>query len=193
VEPVPPDAPTPPPIPASSASPPPLPTSTPTPPTPPPAGRDPEFDPVLNTSALELDHSPESYQRLVANPFLGFFAIVAWMAVVLILFQGIFGPFTPMAAILMLAALALLPPLFQYHCLDCGATGRLTEWRRHMCPSVAERRLEGRTRRIRGPAPPIQVLLWLWVLMALIVAAAALEIRPARFGILVPKSESNRP
>jgi hypothetical protein len=148
---------------------------------------------VLNTAGLELDHSPESYQRLVANPFLGFFAIVAWVLGVLILFKGVLGPFTPMAALLMLAALALLPPLFQYHCLDCGATGRLTEWRRHMCPSVAERRLEGRTRRLRGPAPPIQVLLWLWVLMALIVAAAALDIRPGNLGLPWPKSASGKP
>jgi hypothetical protein len=168
VEPAPPDAPTPEPTPA------------PTPPELPPAGRDPEFDPVLNTEGLELDHSPESYQRLVANPFLGFFAIILWLGALYTLFLGYLGPFTPMAALLLMSSLALLPPLFQFHCLDCGATGRLSGWRRHMCPSVAERRLEGRVRHLRGPAPPIQILLWLWVLMALIVAAAAFDLHPGR-------------
>lgn len=144
----------------------------------PPAGRDPEFDPILPDHALELDHSPESYQRLLTNPFLGIAAILAWLAgMFALIFQGFAGPFTLMAVLLMLASLGLVPGLFQYHCLDCGKVGRLSEWRRHLCPSVAERRIEGRRRVLRGPTPPVQVILWLWALMLLFVLAHVLGLR----------------
>lgn len=144
----------------------------------PPAGRDPEFDPILPDHALELDHAPEAYQRLVANPFLGIAAVLAWLAgMAALIFHNVAGPFTLMAILLMFAALGLVPGLFQYQCLDCGKIGRLSEWRRHMCPSVAERRLEGRTRFWRGPTPPVQVIIWLWFLMLLFILAHSLGLR----------------
>jgi hypothetical protein len=133
---------------------------------------------VILPEWFELDHSPESYQRLVSNPFLGILGVIGWLMGMTALFvHGVGGAFTPMATLLLLASLALIPGLFQYHCLDCGATGRLSDWRRHMCPRVAERRLEGRNRRIHGPTPPVQVILWLWILMALILLVHSLGFR----------------
>ncbi len=144
----------------------------------PPPERDPEFEPIIPTRLIELDHSPESYQRLVANPFLGFFAILVWLAALYaIVVLGWVGAFAPMAVVLMIAILWLIPGLFQYHCLDCGRTGKLSDWRRHICLHVAERRIEGRVRRIRGPTPPVQIILWLWILMALALSAHSLGFR----------------
>ena len=163
------------PIPEAAASPtgptdgPPFPSRTPNVPA---AGRDPEFGSVAGLAGLELDHSPESYLRLLANPFLGLAAILGWLGTIRALLGGFAGALTPMAVVLMFAALYLLPGLFHYHCLDCGRSGKLRLWKRHMCARVAERRAEGRVRRLRGPSPPAQLVLWIWALMALAVVFA---------------------
>ena len=73
----------------------------------------------------------------------------------------------------LLAAAYFLPRLFHYHCLDCGRTGRLTRWKRHVCPEVARRIVEGRPRRLRGPGPLAQTLLWGYVLAVILVLASA--------------------
>ena len=145
----------------------------------PPAARDPEFGATAGLGGLELDHSPESYQRLLANPLLGLAAILGWLGVMRALFGGFAGPLTPMALVLMVAALVLLPSLFHFHCLDCGRTGRLRSWKGHMCARVAERRMEGRARRIRGPSPTTQLIFWFWGLMAVAVLFGAAIVRLA--------------
>jgi len=139
-----------------------------------PATRDPEFqapaEPRLRL--VELDHSPEAYLRLVANPFLGLFGYIAWLSLTI----GLVGAgarsrtailISPLVVSAMIWLLFRIPRLFQYHCLDCGATGRIAEWRRHICLASSERRRIGRPRSLRGPTPPNQVILWLWVLLAL--------------------------
>ena len=139
-----------------------------------PAPPDPDFQATVPAPLIELDHSPESYLRLVANPFLGLFGLIVWLgALDWIVVKGGAGPFGLLALVLTLASLGLLPALFQYHCLDCGATGRLSRWRKHICPRSAARRFAGRPRRLRGPTPPVQVVLWLWGLMALTLLAHA--------------------
>jgi hypothetical protein len=136
---------------------------------PPPANRDPEFASGLPNSVeagAELI-DPSDYLRLVANPVLGLLGIVAWFAslrwVVAVLRKSpeLIGPLTPILAALFLASLALVGGLFQYHCLDCGGTGRLGRWPEHRCPVSSQRRREGQTRWLKGPTPPLQILLWL--------------------------------
>jgi hypothetical protein len=141
-------------------------------PTPPPVERDPEFRrPVgLGLGLEDLDHAPEAYLRLMANPFLGCFGLVAWAALAVMLLRlasDIQGSLAPLVVMGMLLLLIPLPRLFQYHCLDCGATGRLSRWRQHLCARSAERRRAGRPRRLAGPTPPTQVVLWLWLALAL--------------------------
>src|SRR5262249_13185234 len=131
--------------------------------------RDPEFSsPQHQGRLIELDHAPESYLRLVANPFLAASAGLAWLWFlfhVVAEFVSMRSPFTPVVALVMVGLLALIVPLFQYHCLDCGATGRLSRWRRHICMVSASRRERGRPRRLRGPSPPAQVVLWFWFVL----------------------------
>jgi hypothetical protein len=135
--------------------------------------RDPDFDAPRPVEPLlvELDHSPESYQRLMANPFLGAFGFIAWIVALgwLLKVRDRFAPpVIPIVVVVMISALLLPPRLFHYHCLDCGATGRLWAWRRHVCHASAERRRLGRPRRWRWPSPPVQVLFWLWFLLYLL-------------------------
>lgn len=130
---------------------------------------DPDLDGTLNENTLPYDGSPELYLRLVANPFLAALGLLGWVLVMGMIIRGGPGPYSPLAALLTLASLALLPRLLHYHCLDCGRTGQLTAWRRHVCPGVVARRFDGRDRRFRGPTPYIQVLLWLWLCAALLV------------------------
>lgn len=145
----------------------------------PTAERDPEFDATVTARNLDLEIAPEAYLRLVANPFLGLLALLGWLlAVHWLVVRGGAGLLLPMAVILLLASLALIPGRFQYHCLDCGRTGRLGDWRRHVCRRVAERRLNAEPRRFLGPSPPVQVVLWLWVLMALVLVAHAYDWLP---------------
>jgi hypothetical protein len=130
---------------------------------------DPEFGSFRAGPLLrDLDGEPEAYLRLVANPFLGLVYLVAWLVTLYeSLVGGFAGPLTPMLVALLIAGLGLVPGLMQYHCLDCGGTGRLWRWRKHLCHRSLSRREAGRPRRFRGPSPPLQVILWLWMLMAL--------------------------
>ncbi len=136
--------------------------------------RDFEFDSTILAREAEIDHRPELYLRVVANPFLGLFAFFLWLAAMYaVIVDGVAGLLGPIAFFLLLPCLALIPGRFQYHCLDCGRTGKLSEWTRHVCPRVVERRIEGRIRRLRGPSPTVQIILWLWFLMALALAVEA--------------------
>ena len=115
-----------------------------------------------------LDGEPEAYLRLIANPFLGLLYLVTWLIFLYKAVIGEFaGPLTPMLVVVLVTALGLVPYFMQYHCLDCGATGRLLRWRKHLCHRALARKESGQRRRIRGPTPPLQIVLWLWGLVAL--------------------------
>src|SRR5262249_22139577 len=134
-----------------------------------PPERDPEFRGQVEPRLLEIDYAPEAYLRLVANPFLALFALIAWVGLAALAFRrgfdGTNSVFIPAFVIVMVVLLLRIPVLLQSHCLDCGATGRLAHWRRHACPAAAARRRSGRPRPLRGPTPPTQVILWLWLLL----------------------------
>lgn len=142
---------------------------------------DPEFGSFYGGPlAGGFDGDPESYLRLVANPFLGFVYLTAWLAVMYeTVIVGFAGPLTPMLLAILIAGLWLTPQLIHFHCLDCGGTGRLPRWRKHACPKSLQRSAAGRPRRLRGPSPPLQVILWVWVLMALALFVNALGLYPA--------------
>jgi len=54
--------------------------------------------------------------------------------------------------------------LFQYHCLDCGATGWLIRQRRHACPEDVVRWRNRGPRRRRVPSIGTQIVLWCYLL-----------------------------
>jgi hypothetical protein len=150
----------------------------------PPPQRDPEFTySGIDTGGNQpVPVAPQQYLRVVANPFLGLVGLLVWAMVVLkfgsLLQQHaeLYGPLTPIIALILLASLALLPHLFQFHCLDCGATGRLGRWRRHACAPSALRRSTGQPRRFHGPTPLVQIILWLWFLLFICVLGDALGV-----------------
>jgi hypothetical protein len=109
---------------------------------------------------------------LVANPFLGLVGLVAWFAAVR---TWVFNETPSLSTIVLcgLGAVLVVRPLFQYHCLDCGRTGRLTRWREHACERVIARYLAGRPRRLRGPTPGVQTFLWILLSLAGAVAVLA--------------------
>ncbi|GIW88585.1 MAG: hypothetical protein KatS3mg108_2909 [Isosphaeraceae bacterium] len=135
-----------------------------------PRARDPDFDPVPR-SAPNATGAEESYLRLVANPFLAIAVVLLtlWSLRLIGRLPWAGGSkFALGVAVLMIGFVLGLRGL-RYHCLDCGGSGRLTRWRSHLCPAVAERRLSGQARRWRGPTPGLQLLLILWVLVAIVV------------------------
>jgi hypothetical protein len=114
------------------------------------------------------------YQRLVVNPFLTVLALVITAAIQrwasehlsLGMFELGFG----------LLALEFL--LVQYHCRDCGATGFLIRFRRHVCPAVLARWNQREWPRFRGPGVRAQLVGWFILLLSVtilvwIVRAAA--------------------
>lgn len=124
--------------------------------------RDRDLDPPAlvrrRPSHASLDLGP--FQRLIANPFLAILATVGWYAAVRSSIQAARADlFVPVAL-----CFVVVPFLFQYHCLDCGTTGRLASAARHACPHVEARRQSGRPRRVRGPSPAAQTKLWLLAL-----------------------------
>jgi hypothetical protein len=134
--------------------------------------RDPEFDSTAVPGILTPLDSPEYYLRLIANPFLAILAFLAWLGALvwlchLDLDRELIGPMVPIIAVVFLFGLWKIGSLFQYHCLDCGKTGRMSRWREHVCVPSALRRQAGRVRRFRGPSLFVQVVLWLWGLLAL--------------------------
>jgi hypothetical protein len=134
-------------------------------PAPPEPGTDPDFRSEIPATWTSIDENPELYLRLIINPFLACSAAVAWLAIVLdAVHQGWAGPLTPMMLIVLGGALMLLPRLTHMHCLDCGATARYGDWRLHLCPHAASRRIGDRPRSWRGPRPSTQF--WLGLLTA---------------------------
>jgi hypothetical protein len=129
-------------------------------PSPSPSSHDPNFDPPRHARPGSNGHPtpllPQQYQRLVANPFLAVLALVSWGAAM--------GEGLARRKLWLVMLLAPLPIAFarllQYHCLDCGATGRLFRWKDHACERVVARQLSGKVRRFRGPNPAFQTILW---------------------------------
>lgn len=137
---------------------------------------DPEFETArIGPLDGDLGAEPEKFLRMLANPFLSFFYLVLWFGAMYESVAGGFaGPLMPMLIVVLIAALGLVPTLAQYHCLDCGATGRLLRWRRHSCQKSIERKITGRSRSMVLPNPPLQIVLWIWIVMtaALLLNAA---------------------
>jgi hypothetical protein len=132
---------------------------------------DPEFGAQVASNWSEIEEHPEWFVRVVCNPFLAFGAVILWLAIILdAAMRGWARELTVPLAIVSAGLLVLsLPRLCRYHCLDCGHSAPLGEWRRHLCPSAAGRRLANQPRRWRGPLPIQQfwiafVLAWLVIL-----------------------------
>ena len=124
---------------------------------------DPDLDPPRPTAGA--NGGPplylEEFQRLVANPFLAVF----WLIVLFgLLREALAIKSLPLVG-LAVCGLLVLGHLLQYHCRDCGSTGPLFRWKSHACPSVLARQQTGRARRIRGPNPYTQMVLWIYVLI----------------------------
>lgn len=133
---------------------------------------DPEFDPAPTATVRLRDFDPIEHQRVLVNPFLAVLAVVAWWRLASSLFRGPFPPLAVLAAL----ALAALPLLVQYHCLDCGRTGIYARLRRHACPGVQARWREGRRSRLPFPRARSQMIFWAYAIgsAALLAAVAGL-------------------
>jgi hypothetical protein len=116
----------------------------------------------------------QRFQRLLANPFLGATGIVAWVALMrkVVEYQRID------LTVVVLLLVVPLGYLFQYHCLDCGATALVTRWRSHRCAAVELRRASGRGRFLHGPTPMVQTVLWVFFLFICLVIILASSTRP---------------
>jgi hypothetical protein len=131
------------------------------------------LDPTLDAPGHFLGRSLgsigslERYQRLVANPFLGILALVGSFVAIRMACE------TERFDVVMVATgtIVFARWFLQFHCLDCGATGRLSRWRQHACPAVVFRLATRCPRRFRGPTPPTQTALWL---VTLVLGIAAL-------------------
>jgi hypothetical protein len=136
-----------------------------------PRPADPEFDPSPASPVRLRDFDPLEHQRLVVNPFLAVFGLVVLTEVTRLLLRSSFPPL----AVATVIPLVLLPYLIQYHCLDCGQTGRYSRRGRHACPAVFARWQEGY--RSRFPSSWTQLVIWSWVIAsaALLLAVQAWE------------------
>jgi hypothetical protein len=103
-----------------------------------------------------LGEHPQDFQRLLANPFLAVAFLVMWIAAApWLLFGRPAGWVVPTYA-----SLIAIRYLLQFHCLDCGKTGRLGTWREHRCEAVRYRIEAGQIRWRRGPTPGTQSVFW---------------------------------
>ena len=133
---------------------------------------DPEFDPPTPGPSRSRDaFDPAEHQRVVVNPFLAVLGLIGlgWLARVLL-----HSPW-PGTAGLLLLSIVLIPRLIQFHCLDCGRTGRYTRRATHACPRVVERWRGGRRARAPFPSGWAQLVAWGWMLgsVALLLAVWA--------------------
>jgi hypothetical protein len=104
----------------------------------------------------------ESYQRLVANPFL---AVLAWVVAFGFVSESMNRQ---NLALFMMGIILLFVAFFflHFHCLDCGATGWLLRSWAHACPAVVARRQSQLIRRFHGPGLTTQLAAWFIVIMA---------------------------
>jgi hypothetical protein len=128
------------------------------------------FDPDLDASNRPIPSVPPhrilESQRLVANPFL---AIAGWILGVVLMRWGLAS--VDVRLYLFGFAFLILPfGFFQYHCLDCGATGSFYRARRHICPAILTRAL-GQTRR-RNRVPRLSTQLKGWFFAIALIALA---------------------
>lgn len=140
----------------------------------PPVTRDPEFAPATEVRAAPpAGVAPESYLRIVVNPFLALAGLVGWVLVVRECARqsDLIGPLVPFLVLLGLASLRLVAALLHFHCLDCGTTGRLSRWRSHRCPRSDQRRVLGRPWGLACPPPFAQLLIWMWAIATLALLA----------------------
>ncbi|HMB08108.1 MAG TPA: hypothetical protein VKP69_30805 [Isosphaeraceae bacterium] len=137
-----------------------------------PSIHDPELDPPRTGArrARRPVPRPQEPSRLLANPFLTASLILFGL---LELSSALRSRCLP-GLIWALITLAGSGPFLHYHCLDCGATGLLFRWRRHECERAVIRRNTGRTRRLRGPDPTVQTIIWGYFLLGSATLAAIL-------------------
>ncbi|MCA1684517.1 MAG: hypothetical protein LC745_00730 [Planctomycetia bacterium] len=137
----------------------------------PAAGRgihDREFDLPGQGPRPPRNYAPhQDDQRLLANPFLAVLGMIAWYEAIRRVVQArrldLFFP--------VLASLVMVIYLFQFHCLDCGATDRLSRWRDHACGPVRLRANAGFSRPVHAMTPVSQTVLWFYVLAVSTVVA----------------------
>ena len=132
---------------------------------------DPDLDPPRQrpTGPERPPFLPQEYQRLVANPFLALLGLIAGFAAVTKALESRNLPLVGLS----LLALCAVGYLLQYHCLDCGTTGLLFRWKSHACERVLVRQQTGRVRRIRGPNPTFQTVLWIYLMIGVAILIAA--------------------
>ncbi len=132
---------------------------------------DPEFDAGPPSSVRLRDFDPQEHQRLVVNPFLAAFALMAWWQSAGWLLRGAFPPI----AVASIIPLILLPTLIHYHCVDCGRTGTYPRRREHICPGVFARWNRGPRSRLPFPSAWVQLVCWIYLLgsATLLIAVAA--------------------
>jgi len=103
------------------------------------------------------------YQRVVVNPFLAVLGWLGWaFSIAWSMRAGNALPF-----VLLLPWVLAPSRLFQFHCLDCGKTGRLSRLERHACTGVMRRR--GLGAMVPPPwDPTLQTRLWYFILLVAI-------------------------
>lgn len=123
-----------------------------------------DLPPPREPEPVVLDHDPEDFLRIVANPFLAF-AMIAFCFALLIFVNNkkLFAGYNYYLSIVIGFVVLFSSAFYRYQCLDCGGSGRLTRWRTHHCPASADRRRLGKRRRIHGPNPERQVVIWLFL------------------------------
>jgi hypothetical protein len=105
-----------------------------------------------------MDVDPRDHQKLVVNPFLAVLTLIVIVHAGNWLLNSSYAPLLMM----MVAPIVLLPQLIQYHCLDCGTTGRYPRRNRHACPTIVSRWENHQSTDF--PSPRGQLIAWGWLI-----------------------------
>jgi hypothetical protein len=125
---------------------------------------DPDLDVPHRRPSQLSSESIESQLWLIVNPFL---AVLGWVIVLAILRLAL--QIHSLKLFLTGLSLSMVPLfLFQYHCLDCGATGWVQNAWRHCCPAVTARAQSGIVRRAPRLSVKKQTIAWIYLLIVAI-------------------------
>lgn len=164
------------------------------PPIPPPGSplNDPEFaggSRGLAPEPWDRNLYPDDDLRMVVNPFIAVFALAGtivtarWMARQWSLADG------PLLALILLALACSAASVafgLHCHCLDCGRTVGFWRWKSHSCERVRARRVLGRRRRLVGPKPFLQALIWIIILLAVVLLYDPIAWVKEQLGVAAP-------
>lgn len=142
-----------------------------------PVHLDPDFRSSIRADSFRPAIDGSRYRRMVFNGYPAALLAIVFVTIVVRFDMDdpmVYAFLFPPVALALLTIAYYLPRSLRFYCLDCGAGGRLSGWRGHVCPDVARRIAAAAPARFRLPGVAVQLFVQTLVLGLLFAAVVAI-------------------